>query len=242
MKNKEYLTDLSYQKDEISYQSKIYIRVISAVILFFILYLISQDNYLLYHEVIEISSIAIASGIFLIIWNSYRRLDNHFFLILAIGIIFSAFFDFLHMFSYKGIAVFQFNSYDPSNLATQLWLVARIIQAGTYLTATFFLSKISRVKVFVSYCLISIFFIVIILPFPIFPVAYVDGHLTLFKKIAESFITLIFLIASAFVYSRRAEFDKSVFRLLIASFIVTIFSELAFTLCKLKNLQRILNY
>lgn len=229
MKEKTYLFDNGGQKKDIMYQSGIFVRVFTGVILFFVLYLISQDNYLLYHEVVEITSIAVASGIFFIIWNSYRRLDNYFFLILAIGIIFSAFFDLFHMMSYKGMGVFQYNSHDPSNLATQLWLAARLIQGFTYLTATFFLARISRWKVVLLYSAISVLFLLSIFQFSIFPIAYTDGHLTLFKIFTEYFICLMFFFATILIYKRRGEFDKSVYRFLIASFIITILSEISFT-------------
>jgi PAS domain S-box-containing protein len=65
----------------------------------------------------------------------------------------------------------------------------------------------------------------------IFPVCFVEGAgLTTFKKISEYIISAILLISIPIFYRERSKFDTNVLRLLIASIIVTIFSELMFTL------------
>jgi NtrC-family two-component system sensor histidine kinase KinB len=72
--------------------------------------------------------------------------------------------------------------------------------------------------------LLSIFY------WDIFPTCYVDNvGLTPFKKISEYVISFIFLASIYLLFRRHGEFDKSVFRFFVASIIVTIGSELAFT-------------
>ena len=212
------------------YRSGIIIRVVLGVFITFILYTISRDSYLLYHDLVETFSIIIAIGIFLIIWNSYKHLENYFFLILAVGIAFSAIFDLVHMIGYKGMNIISIPNSDPANLATQLWLIARFIQAGTCIAALFIYKKVSRWKVAAIYILISGLFFLFLFVLHLFPVAYTAGHLTLFKKVSEYVISGMFLVATILVSRRRRDFDKAVYRLLMASLILTIFSELSFTL------------
>ena len=49
------------------------------------LYLISLHNYLLFHSLAEVFSLVVGCGVFVIVWNSRRRLDNSFFLLLGIA-------------------------------------------------------------------------------------------------------------------------------------------------------------
>ena len=42
------------------------------------LYIVSHYNYLLFHSLIEIFSIIVACGIFIISWNSRHTLDNNY--------------------------------------------------------------------------------------------------------------------------------------------------------------------
>ena len=67
--------------------------------------------------------------------------------------------------------------------------------------------------------------------FGIFPECFVEGAgLTLFKRVSEYVISMILMISIFLLYRRREFFDQDVFRLLIASIVVTIGSELSFTL------------
>ena len=64
----------------------------------------------------------------------------------------------------------------------------------------------------------------------IFPLCFVEGvGLTPFKKMSEYIICGILAGALAFLWRRRAEFDRNVLRLIVWSIILTMASELAFT-------------
>ncbi len=193
------------------------------------LYIISLYSYLLYHSFIEIFSIIIAAGIFMVTWNTRKHLDNSYLLFIGIAYIFVAFLDTLHTLAYKGMGVFP--GYG-SNLATQLWIFARYIESFSLLLAVFFINKRLRVGyVFLGYGIIVLFFLLSVFYWNIFPVCFVEGTgLTLFKIISEYIISGILLVSILFLIKERKQFGKSVFRLVIASIIITIFSELAFTL------------
>jgi signal transduction histidine kinase len=62
----------------------------------------------------------------------------------------------------------------------------------------------------------------------IFPDCFIEGMgLTVFKVISEYIISAILLASIFLILKKRNDFDKKVFKLLILSIIVTIFSELA---------------
>lgn len=103
-----------------------------------VLYFISRSNYLLFHVIVEVFSIIVACGVFMIAWNSRRFHQNGFFLCLGVASLFVAGVDLLHTLAYKNMGVFPENG---ANLPTQLWIVARYLEAAAFLLAPVFLSR-----------------------------------------------------------------------------------------------------
>ena len=193
------------------------------------LYITSRYSYLLFHSLAEIFSIVVAFGIFMVAWNSRRFLDNSYFLILGIAYFFVAAQDLIHTLAYQGMGVFPDTT---TNLPTQLWIAARYTEAISLLIAPLFSDRKIELKwVFVSYgtafalLLSSIFYL------DIFPDCFVEGAgLTTFKKISEYIISLILLASIALLIGKRNRFEKVVLQLLVTSLVLTVCSELAFTM------------
>jgi signal transduction histidine kinase len=192
------------------------------------LYLASLYNYLLFHTLAEIFSIFVASGIFVVAWNSRRFMDNNYLLFLGITYLFIGGLDLVHTLAYKGMGIFS--GYD-ANLPTQLWISARYIESMSLLIAPLFIPRKLNIRVvFVSYALLVSLMLASIFYWNIFPDCFVEGTgLTRFKKNSEYFICLMLIGSIFLLFQKQKEFDKNIFRLLIASIILTIGSELAFT-------------
>jgi len=209
-------------------RKKTYLAILFGIALLFGLYLTSLYSYLLFHGLAELFSIVIACGIFMLAWNSRRFLDNTYLLFIGIAYLFIGGLDLIHTLAYKGMGVFP--GYD-ANLSTQLWVAARYVESLSLLIACFFIGrKLKTNLVFLSY--ISAMFLLLgsIFSWNLFPLCFVEGMgLTAFKKISEYIISLILLASIAMLFKKRREFDEGVLRLLIASIILTIGSELSFT-------------
>ncbi len=193
----------------------------------FLTYLISLNNYLLFHSITELISIIISGGIFLIGWHSRKYMNSSFFLILGISVLFISAIDLIHTLAYSGMGVFP--EFDK-NLPTQLWVVARYWQALSYLFASLMINK----KIKVSYLFVSYIIIIFILLTSIFqgffPVCYIEGPgLTPFKIISEYVIDIILFVTLIVLYKHKDEFDPKTFLLIVISIIATMISELAFT-------------
>jgi PAS domain S-box-containing protein len=207
-------------------------RINKEISIFFIslalLYLISLYSFLLFHSLAEMFSVVIACGIFMLAWNSREFFDNKCLLFLGIAYLFIGFFDLLHTLSYKGMGVFP--GYG-ANLPTQLWIIGRYMESLSLLIAPFFLGRRLRSRfVFAAYLVITLFLLGTLFVWNIFPDCYIEGvGLTAFKKISEYIISLILLLSVLVLLKRQNEFDKHVLRLLIASIVLTICSEMAFT-------------
>ena len=83
-----------------------YFTVIVALGIITILFIISQFNYLLFHSIVEGFSIVIACGIFMVVWNSRKFIENNFFIVIGIAYVFVSAIDFFHAVSYNGIDIF----------------------------------------------------------------------------------------------------------------------------------------
>lgn len=197
----------------------------------FVLYLTSFINYNVFHSLSELFSIIVAFGIFIVAWNARNFFDNHFLLFLSISYLFISFVDLAHTLSYKNVNLFT--SIDStSNLATQLWVAARYLQALSLLYAPVFLSK--KIKnvglVFLYFFLIIVGIFISIFYLKIFPNAYIEGvGLTTFKVWSEYIISLILAAAIFLLYKKRKILDSNVFILIVFSILFAIASELSFT-------------
>lgn len=193
------------------------------------LYLSSLHSYLLFHSIAELFSIVVAFGIFVVTWNSRRFLDNSYFLFIGIAFLFIGSMDLVHTMAYKGMGIFP--GYD-SNLATQLWIAARYMNSISFLVAPLFLGRRPRVSyLLLGYAIVTSLLLTSIFPWNNFPVCFIDGvGLTPFKQISEYIISTILLGALLLLFKKRTELDKRVLQLLAGAIILTIGSELAFTL------------
>ncbi|HUV37022.1 MAG TPA: MASE3 domain-containing protein [Patescibacteria group bacterium] len=206
-----------------------YLSIVTGVGVLVGLYLISLRNYLLFHGIAEIFSIVIAVCIFVLAWNTRGLMENSYLLFLGIAYLFVGMIDLLHTLAYIGMNVFPGGT---TNLPTQLWITGRYLESMSLLVAPLLLGRRPRVRMlFAGYAVLSLVFLVLIFHWKVFPTCFVEGvGLTPFKKISEYVISL-FLLGSIVALSRKREhFDPGVLRLLVASVVVTIASELSFTL------------
>ncbi len=202
--------------------------LVLSVVALGLLYWVSHHNYLLFHVMIEGFSIVVASSLFMLAWSARHRLDNDYLLLLGVAYLFIGGIDFLHTLTYKGMGVFPGSC---TNLATELWIAARYVEALTLLVAPLALRMRLRPSLtFVLYAAVSVLLVTAIFG-GFFPDCFVEGQgLTPFKVASEYVIAVCLAAAAIFLYVRRASFDKTVLRLLIASIILTIGSEMSFTL------------
>ena len=192
------------------------------------LYLTSLYNYLLFHNIAELFSIVIASGIFMIAWNSRQFIRNNYLLFIGVAYLFVGGLDLVHTLAYKGMAIFK--GYE-TNLATQLWVAARSVESLSLLIAPLLLRRRLRMRLILfGYSAVFALLLLSIFYWDIFPVCFVEGAgLTPFKKISEYAISLILFASVALLYKNREEFEPTVLRWVIWSVVLTIVSELCFT-------------
>lgn len=205
-------------------------RILWQGVLLSLLTATSFGNYLLFHSLAELYAIVIAVGIFIIAWTARAHYHNDYLLFIGIAYLFVAGFDTLHMLGYHGMAVFS--DIPGYNLGPQLWLTGRFLEAGTLLLAPRFIRRSLRTgPVFTGYLLLSALALWAIFFARIFPDCFtLESGLTLFKVVAEYAIVALLLMALTHLVLHRNRLDRRVYRLLFASILLTVASELCFTL------------
>ena len=204
------------------------VGVVVAGAAIFFAYQLSLHNYLLLHTLLEILSVTVAFVMLAIAWNTWQFSTNHFLLFLGIGYAFIGGVDLLHTLAYRGMGVFRVPG---SNLATQLWIIARYMEAVTLLAATVFLTRKARLFfILLVYLAGTTVLLLSVFLWRVFPDCFIEGvGLTTFKKVSEYVISGILVIAMISLSSRRRHLNATAYRFLLASMALTVAAELSFT-------------
>ena len=193
------------------------------------LYILGTQNYLLFHSLTEMFSIAVAAGIFMVAWNTRSISENSFMLLLGTAYLFVGGLDMVHTLAYKGMGVFPDAG---ANLPTQLWIAARYLEAVSIFVAARSIGRSSYPRaLFAGYAVVTGLLLTSIFVWGVFPDCFVEGQgLTPFKVYSEYVICTVLIGAVLTLRKRRFTFEQDVYRLLVAALLVTVAEELAFTL------------
>lgn len=192
------------------------------------LYVSSLYSYLLFHALGELFSILVAWSIFIIVWNTREAIDNGYLVLMGVAYLFVGSLDLVHTLAFRGMNVFA--GYD-ANLPTQLWVAARYMESGSFLIAPCFLKRKPRIEPLLAVYGLATSLVLVAVFSRAFPTCYVEGQgLTTFKKVSEYIISFALLASLVPLFLKRDAFERQVHRLLTASVVITICSELMFTL------------
>lgn len=204
--------------------------VVALAVAVYLVFLLSQLNYLLFHTFAEIITSTVAVAVFFIAWNSRKIVRNDFLMFLGAMLLFVAFINSLHTLAYHGM--FVFTNFHGADLAAQFWLISRYLLALSLIISPIFLIKkftarlvIPAYSLFVGFLLLTVFY------WRNFPTAYIDGvGLTEFKIVSEYLIIFLFLIAGSSFYYCRRKLNYMVYRNLLIFVALSIICELFFTI------------
>jgi diguanylate cyclase (GGDEF)-like protein len=212
------------------------LKIIRAVLLSVIvlsivagLYFLSLYNNILAHSLIEFTSIFFGVCLFILAISTTYLAKNSFMVLLATVFFTSAVLDFLGIMSYQGLNIFAGFG---SNLSSQLWVLARLIQIAGMFGAAFIIEKVLTKKsiIFISIFFPLIFLIIVlsIFVFKVFPVSFLDGQsLTLAKNIIEYFVIGLALCSIIIYTLKRKKIGRRNYLFTILSISFFILSELS---------------
>jgi PAS domain S-box-containing protein len=193
------------------------------------LFAVSRVNYLLFHTLVEMGAVAVAWGVFLLVWNA-RRLDAAPGLVtLGVGYALVGLTDLLHTLAYEGMNILPG---DGANLATQLWMAARFLEVAAMALLALSLrrpvsvgSGAAALVAFAGGMLAAIFW------WDIFPLCFdPETGLTPFKTISEYVIIALLGGIGLLLWQRREALGTRVIPLILGAIALTMLSEFCFTL------------
>ncbi|MCF8043649.1 MAG: PAS domain S-box protein [Desulfarculaceae bacterium] len=200
----------------------------SWLLLFTGLHLAVLYSYNLFHGLAEIFAVVVACGIFMVAWNTRSFNRTPYLTFLGVAYLFVAVLDLLHTLAYQGMGVFH---YPGANLATQLWIAARYLEAFSLLAASLLALRRARAELLLALYAVVTALVLWAVFSGLFPVCYSPAvGLTPFKIYSEYLICLTLVAAAMIFWRRAAMLDRTVLRLILASIACTIASELSFTL------------
>jgi signal transduction histidine kinase len=194
------------------------------------LYFLSRANYLFFHGLVEMSSVAVAITTFSIGWHSRHISRNDSFALLAVAYLSVGSLDLLHTLTYKGMGVFPNVGVD---MPTQFWIAARSLQACAYVASGLVLGGRHQVEILkwtIGFLVAAGLLGLAIWPLEIFPSCLTESGLTPFKIGAEYLISALLAVSGWLYWRRRFLLDRSLLHLLLTSIGLAILSELAFTI------------
>jgi len=186
-----------------------------------------QFGMLLFHTLIELSTVFIGLMMFSVAINTKEFSRNDFLLFLGIGFLFIASLDLLHLLTVPGM-----NFFPEISIQTTLhfWIYARLFEAIMLICSPIFLTKKLNEKT----VLLSGFLVVLAISWLSIvyesPILITKDGLTPFKNNMEYFIIAIMLVTIFFFYQRKSLLSPDVFYYLVSAIILGIFSEFVFTL------------
>lgn len=190
---------------------------------------LGQGRFLLFHALVETATVAVACALAIVAWHTRTLSCGGFLVFLGVGYAVVGVVDILHTLAYQGMGVFP---RPGANLATQLWVGGRALQALTLLIAPAYVRRRPQdMLVPAGYGLALLVLLASILFWPVFPDCFVEGvGLTLFKRAAEVLLVMLFLAAGWLFWRQRRHMPRDVTVLLMASIGATVLSELVFAL------------
>ena len=203
---------------------------INAIAILGLLLLWRTQTYLLFHTVIELASLFLATSLYIIGAQTYRYSKNQVLLCISIAFVYVGLFDLLHTLTYRGMVVAEWGT---ANMSAQFWVAGRMIQ----IMALSYILVIPRLKVSryaMEVTLASTFLLLSFLVFTgFFPDCNVEGiGLTPFKKTVEYVIVLIAVLAIFLVNKVGGIHSERIKRNVRLSLLFFVASELSFTLYK----------
>jgi len=199
---------------------------------------IDESRFVVFHLIVEFSSIFVSFAIFTIGWYGYKQRPNTRNLALAITFFNVGMLDFIHAVSYVGMA--DFLSTNTVNNSATYWIFARLIASAGLLLVPFIPDKAPpewlrpRLLAVASACVV--FLLVVLISYTnIFPVMFVEGTgLTALKTGIEYLIIVISVITIAVLW-KKPVFGIRATTLLQTALVITVFTELALTLYSSSN-------
>lgn len=211
---------------------------LNLILIFSIVFLIylSEKSLLYACAVMELFCIITSLGITFTSIETYEIIENDYFLIMGVAYAFIATFTVLHTHSIFTNANISKNAFNQSY---QITLVTILLESASIFASTVFLNRKNKYIFFVSilYLIISILILASIFYYKNFPACYTTNHgFTNFFISGIIISCFIYLLSIYFLQKNNCYFNNIIYKIVILSIVLKIFSCLFFFLEPIINI------
>lgn len=195
------------------------------------------SSYLTFHIISETLSIIVSFSIFGVGYFTYNQSKNKYALFLSCAFLAIGMIDLMHMLSFPNMPAFI--TPNDTNKGIIFWITARLVTALALLVSVYIYADTAKRWISKKYLVptaiiiaVIIFIIGIYYPTSI-PLMFIDGSgLTPTKIVLEWFVIVLMAGAIVLYWKRYLKTGETFIILILAALIISIFSELSFTLYK----------
>jgi len=198
--------------------------VVAVVVVAALITLTGLVSFLLFHTVAEVLFAVVGFGVLIMAAALRQFLDDDFPVFLGIALTTAALLQLVHTVDFPGMNLI---SGTPDESA-QVWVVARLILAGSFAVAPFVLGRRLMLRLTAAiYVLLAALALAAIYWWKVFPSAYtpVEG-VTRFRTACEWVVVLLFALAMLLLWRRRERLPGQESRFIIAALGASIVAEL----------------
>lgn len=202
-------------------------RLLPAALFLTGLIVLSLHDYRLYHSVIELTGVVVASTMATIAFNTYHINENNWLIFLGIAQGFVAIFLILHIITF----IESYNYFEhPYNMSSQFWLIGSGIENISLLISMRYLRrKININKVFISYLGISTTLLLLVYRGNMTPENYINGiGFRAFQYMLSYLLLGISILALLLFRMNQKEMSENISKYMIRYFGTTFTAHMIF--------------
>ena len=186
------------------------------------------SNHLLFHTLVELFSVFLAVLTAVVAWTSYPFSRNRFLMYLGCGYFWVGSLDLAHALTFHGMVLFQG---DVSMVSMEIWVGNRAMETLLLLSAPVFLShRLYRAPAFIGYGLLATLQYGLALYGKVPDDTWSPQTVATIKLYSGYLVISGLLFAMLTLWRKRTLLDPALLRLLLSAIVLTIGSELTFTL------------
>ncbi len=172
----------------------------------------SPSPFLMFHTLAELVAVAVAWGVFMLVWNARRFIRNEALVILSGAYAWVGLIHLLHALTYEGMTPLL--GHEGAGLAAQLWVGARYLETGGWLVFALTLGRRVSSRLFLlGLSAAALLLLAVMLHWTAFPVCWRDGHgPTPFKTVSEVAFCVGLLGAGVLMTRRSQELARGLFQ------------------------------
>ncbi|MFH2053120.1 MAG: MASE3 domain-containing protein [bacterium] len=188
----------------------------------------SPYPFLMFHTLAELVAVAVAWGVFMLVWNARRFIRNEALVILSGAYAWVGLIHLLHALTFHDMKPIL--GHEGADLATQLWVGARYIETGGWLLFALTLGRRVSSRLFLlGLSAAALLLLAAMLHWDAFPACWREGQgPTPFKIASEAAVCVGLLVAGVIMTRRSQELARGLFQGFRLALGASILSELFF--------------